>query len=68
MVWYHDFNSAAEVNQFRWTGGYSGGDDPNALGSGGNFVSYQPNGGVNNGGFLRLTYPAGEVAGRGNSY
>lgn len=68
MVWYHNFDAAAEVNQFRWTGGYSGGQDPLAKGSGGNFVSWQSSGGAEGGAFLRLTYPPGAVDGRGNSY
>jgi len=66
VVWYHDFDTAAEVNQFRWTGGYSGGNDPLAKGSDGNLVSWQSSGGVEGGGFLRLTYPLGSVG--GNSY
>lgn len=33
VVWYHDFSSDAEVNAFRWTGGFSGGNDPLAVGS-----------------------------------
>jgi hypothetical protein len=68
VVWYHNFDTAAEVNQFRWTGGYNGGQDPQAKGSGGNLVSWQSSGGVGGGGFLRLTYPSGSAAGRGNAY
>jgi hypothetical protein len=67
VVWHHNFDAAAEVNQFRWTGGYNGGQDPLAKGSGGNLVSWQSSGGVGGGGFLRLTYPMGNAAGRGNS-
>src|SRR5690606_27585523 len=33
VVWFHDFRSDAEVNQFRWTPGYMGGNDPLAVGS-----------------------------------
>ncbi len=29
VVWYHDFETAAEVNAFRWSPGYQGGNDPN---------------------------------------
>lgn len=68
MVWHHNFDTASEVNQFRWTGGYSGGNDPQAKGSGGNFVSWQSSGGAEGGAFLRLTYPQGSAAGRGNAY
>jgi hypothetical protein len=67
VVWYHNFDSAAEVNQFRWTGNYNGGNDPLALGSGGNFITHVASGGADGGGFLRATYPAGSTAGRGNS-
>jgi hypothetical protein len=35
VVWFHDFRSAAEVNQFRWTPGYRGGNDPLAVGANG---------------------------------
>ncbi len=28
VVWYHDFRSPAEVDAFRWSGGYSSGNDP----------------------------------------
>jgi hypothetical protein len=33
VVWCHDFRSAAEVDAFRWTAGFSGGNDPQAIGS-----------------------------------
>lgn len=33
VVWAHDFRSDAEVDAFRWTGGFSGGNDPQAIGS-----------------------------------
>lgn len=32
VVWYHDFETDAEVDAFRWTGGYGGGNDPLAVG------------------------------------
>lgn len=59
VVWYHDFNDAAEVNQFRWTSGYSGGNDPSALGTNASNCSHVATGGVDGGGFLRLSYPLG---------
>lgn len=68
VVWYHGFDSAAEVNQFRWTGGYSGGNDPSSNGSGASFLAHVASGGPDGGGFLRSTYPSGNTAGRGNSY
>lgn len=68
VVWHHNFDSKAEVDQFRWTGGYSGGNDPDAVGSGGNYVTHQASGGVDGGGYMRLVYPLGSAPGRGNSY
>jgi hypothetical protein len=67
VVWYHNFDSAAEVNQFRWTNGFSGGNDPNSNGSGATFIAHVASGGADGGGFMRCTYPAGSTAGRGNS-
>jgi hypothetical protein len=40
VVWYHGFDTAAEVNAFRWTAGYGSGNDPNAKGDGGTNVSW----------------------------
>jgi hypothetical protein len=54
VVWYHDFDAAAEVNQFRWSGGI--GNDPNNVG---NNAFHVASGGVDNGGYLRLSYPVG---------
>jgi hypothetical protein len=68
VVWWHNFDSASEVNQFRWTGGFGSGQDPNAAGSGGNLVSWQSSGGADGGAFLRIAYPAGSSQGQGNSY
>jgi hypothetical protein len=34
VVWFHDFRDDTEVDNFRWTGGYRGGNDPRALGDG----------------------------------
>lgn len=68
VVWYHSFDTASEVNQFRWTGGFGSGQDPNAAGSGGDLVSWQASGGADGGAFMRISYPAGSSAGQGNSY
>lgn len=68
VVWYHDFNNANEVNRFRWTGGYSGGNDPSSNGSGSEYLIQVASGGPDGGGFLRSTYPSGNASGRGNSY
>jgi hypothetical protein len=63
VVWYHNFDAAAEVNQFRWVGEYSGGNDPLANAPDGPRVAHVPTGGVDNGGFLRLSYPLGASTG-----
>jgi hypothetical protein len=57
VVWAHNFDAAAEVNQFRETSGY--GMDPTGTGSGKqSTVSWQP-GGFAGGGFLRIAVPTG---------
>ncbi|MBV6416818.1 MAG: hypothetical protein CMLOHMNK_01433 [Steroidobacteraceae bacterium] len=66
VVWHHNFDSAAEVNQFRWTNGP--GNDPGGLGPGGQYVTHQASGGADGGGFMRLAYPLGNASGRGGSY
>lgn len=66
VVWFHNFESNSEVNQFRWTSGL--GNDPNGTGEGGEFLTRVASGGPDGGGFLRATYPAGNIAGRGGSY
>lgn len=44
VVWYHDFRNAAEVDAFRWTGGYGSGNDPNSVGSNSQYVTRQADG------------------------
>jgi hypothetical protein len=63
VVWYHNFDSAAEVTQFRWSSGYSGGNDPLGLGTDGARCLHVASGGADGGGFMRLAYPAGSSAG-----
>ena len=63
MVWHHNFDSAAEVNQFRWSSGYGGGQDPLAKGTDGPKVAWVSSGGAEGGAFMRLTYPLGVAAG-----
>lgn len=56
VVWYHDFDTAAEVNAFRWTGGYKGGNDPLALGNPeAPNVAWVATGGADGGGYMQLT-------------
>lgn len=68
VVWYHNFDTESEVTQFCWTNSSGGKNDPNRVGAGSEFVTHQATGGADGGGFMRLTYPLGNVAGRGASY
>jgi len=63
VVWYHGFDSAAEVNQFRWTNGYIGGNDPLQNGTDSQYITWQSTGGPDGGGYLRATYPVNVRAG-----
>jgi len=60
VVWYHGFDNDAEVDAFRWTSGYSGGNDPLAVGNplAGNVMrlAAEGPGGM---GCLQITRPAG---------
>lgn len=68
VVWYHNFDTPSEVNQFCWTNDSDGKNDPNRVGSGSQYVTHQMSGGADGGGFMRLTYPLGSASGRGGSY
>lgn len=60
VVWYHGFASDAEVNNFRWSSGYGGGNDPLGVGRplAGNVIRLA---GMGPGGMdcLQITRPAG---------
>ena len=56
VVWYHDFRSDAEVDAFRWTSGYGGGNDPDAQGSGGSQISRITTDGITGGGCLQILH------------
>lgn len=58
VVWYHNFDTAAEVNAFRWAGGYGGGNDP-AAAAPNQCVTWVPSGGADGGGYMQLLRPAG---------
>ena len=60
VVWHHNFDSAAEVNAFRWSGGYGGGNDPNANAPGASNVAWVASGGADGGGYMQITRPAGD--------
>ncbi len=62
VVWFHDFRSAAEVNAFRFTGGFSGGNDPLAQGVQGTNVRHITNDGMASGSCLECLHPAGSGA------
>jgi hypothetical protein len=72
VVWYHNFDTASEVNQFRWSNQQNipgfGGNDPNSVEAGSQLVTWQSSGGADGGAFLRVSYPAGSGQGQGNSY
>ncbi|MDH4071869.1 MAG: hypothetical protein OEV41_02050 [Gammaproteobacteria bacterium] len=62
VVWFHDFRSDAEVNSFRWTGGFSGGNDPNAVGHAtATDVRRITSDGVSGGGCLEMIRRAGSA-------
>jgi hypothetical protein len=56
VVWYHDFRSAAEVNQFRWQDAY--GNDPQGGTSSSQHVFHQASDGIGGGGCLQINLPA----------
>jgi hypothetical protein len=59
VVWAHDFATAAEVNQFRWAGGY--GNDPDATQQISRYVTWNPDDGIPGtaGRCLQILRPAG---------
>lgn len=59
VVWAHDFRNQAEVDLFRWTGGYAGGNDPLGKGSGAMKCFRQTADGVTGGACLEQIRPAG---------
>lgn len=64
IVWFHDFRSDAEVNNFRWTPGYSGGNDPRAVGSAAAGLTRRiTTDGVTGGGCLEILRRAGSTDG-----
>jgi hypothetical protein len=62
VVWHHNFDTAAEVNAFRWTPGYGGGNDPQDRGMTGTMV-WDGTDGFAGGGCLRMNRPAGSADG-----
>ena len=62
VVWFHDFRSDAEVDAFRWAGGY--GNDPNDVHRPG-LCRRNVSDGITGGGCLELIYPVGSSAAPG---
>jgi hypothetical protein len=58
VVWHHNFESAAEVNAFRWSAGYMGGNDPNDVQNPGR-VRWVANDGFAGGGCLEMNRTTG---------
>lgn len=56
VVWFHDFRTDAEVDNFRWAGGY--GNDPNDMQDPGRCI-HNTSDGITGGGCLELIYPVG---------
>jgi Cellulase (glycosyl hydrolase family 5) len=58
VVWYHSFDTVAEVDKFRWAGGY--GNDPNKTAQyATTIISWQASGGADGGSYMRMFRPAG---------
>ncbi len=67
VVWHHNFDKAAEVDAFRWTGGYRGGNDPRAVGSAAApRTSWVASGGADGGGYMQILRLAGSGDGGGD--
>lgn len=63
VVWYHDFRSDAEADNFRWSGGV--GNDPLAEGANANWCRRITTDGITGGGCLELFRGAGSSEGSG---
>lgn len=61
VVWFHDFRTDDEVNNFRWTPGYKSGNDPRAVGSTlAPLVRRITSDGITGGGCLEIVRPVGD--------
>lgn len=61
VVWCHDFRSDAEVNNFRWSSGIGGGNDPQGESRVAQHCRRITDDGVTGGGCLELFRPAGRT-------
>ncbi len=59
VVWYTDFGNQAEVDKFRWSGGYGSGNDPLAKGSVASRMTHHTADSVTGGAALNIYRPTG---------
>jgi hypothetical protein len=59
VVWFHDFRSEAEVDNFRWSSGIGSGNDPNGAHYLAEHVRRITDDGITGGGCLEMLRPAG---------
>lgn len=62
VVWWHDFQSVNEVNNFRWSGSLSNGNDPGALGTNATYCRQRTDDGIT-GCCLEIERPTGSTEG-----
>lgn len=58
VVWHHDFETDAEVDAFRFSGGYSSGNDPDCVASDCGLLRRITSDSITGGGSLEYEYPA----------
>ena len=61
VVWYHNFDTDAEMNQFRWAGSYGGGNDPQALSADAGYLTRSTNGGPANQPYIQVLRKSASV-------
>jgi len=66
VVWYHNFDTQSELDQFRWMNGYGGGNDPLAADTNSPQATWVPAGGADGGGYVQFMRPQVLVAGGGS--
>lgn len=66
VVWHHNFDSQAELDQFRWMNGHGGGNDPLANDDNSAQATWVATGGADGGGYVQFRRPA-VIEGRSGS-
>lgn len=66
VVWHHNFDSQAELDQFRWMNGHGGGNDPLANDDNSPQATWVPTGGADGGGYVQFRRPEVLVARSGS--